>query len=243
MNVFCERLKQLRKAAGLNQSELGEKLNCQRTRIADLERGKSTPSIEDLKALSETFKVSSDYLIGISDNQTNNEDINMIYKYTGLNAQTVDFLSNISSSDVMKLFETAIYGGATRSFFLDDAHLKEILNNLLTQNNFWKCIGHTFLYLGLLSRAIEKKHDAINAIEMQIVNNKKELFRTPQFQNAETGAYWYDDARLHYFEAIEAFKDCITFMTGDKLDTYNDLTITLAKKTINFQSGDDECPQ
>ena len=38
MNVFCEQLKELRKTSGLNQTELGKKLNCQRTRIGDLER-------------------------------------------------------------------------------------------------------------------------------------------------------------------------------------------------------------
>lgn len=96
MNVFGEQLKQLRNAAGLNQSELGEKLNCQRTRIADLERGKTNPSIEDLTLLCNIFDVSSDYLLGLSDVATKNEDVQYICKFTGLSADSVNNLLDIN---------------------------------------------------------------------------------------------------------------------------------------------------
>lgn len=97
MIEFSERLKELRKAAGFNQTELGEKLNCQRTRIADLERGKSTPSLEDIEILCREFDVSSDYLLGLSDVMTNDTDVKMICDYTGLSEKVVKTLHDAVS--------------------------------------------------------------------------------------------------------------------------------------------------
>ena len=42
-----ETLKKLRKDRGLTQVEFAEKMNCNRQKIADWERGKSTPSSDD----------------------------------------------------------------------------------------------------------------------------------------------------------------------------------------------------
>lgn len=103
MNVFCERLKSLRNAAKLNQTELGEKLNCQRTRIADLERGKSTPTIEDITILCKTFNVSSDYLLGISDIATTDTELKEVCEYTGLSEDAIEQLHELEpqNSDII----------------------------------------------------------------------------------------------------------------------------------------------
>jgi transcriptional regulator with XRE-family HTH domain len=57
---------ELRKAVGLNQTELGQKVGLSQYAISDIERGKSLTSMEVLIALADLFDVSIDYLVGRS---------------------------------------------------------------------------------------------------------------------------------------------------------------------------------
>lgn len=64
--TFGERLKLLRENRELNQTELGRAVNMTQRKISYLECGKYEPSIEDIKALCQFFRVSSDYLLGFT---------------------------------------------------------------------------------------------------------------------------------------------------------------------------------
>ena len=66
MDLFSERLKELRKLSKMTQKEVGERIGMTAQGYAAFERGRE-PSFEKLKQLSELFAVSSDYLIGLSD--------------------------------------------------------------------------------------------------------------------------------------------------------------------------------
>ncbi|WP_203261851.1 helix-turn-helix domain-containing protein [Streptococcus uberis] len=74
--MFSERLKQLRLEANLTQKEIAEKLNISQPSYADWERDKKKPTPEKLKKLSEILKVSTDYLLDISD-QKNQDDYDL----------------------------------------------------------------------------------------------------------------------------------------------------------------------
>ena len=65
--MFCETLKDLRIAANLTQKQLAEKCNVAQSCIALLERGRSEANVTTLIALSKTFGVSIDYLVGLED--------------------------------------------------------------------------------------------------------------------------------------------------------------------------------
>lgn len=88
-----ETIKNLRTERKLTQNDLAEMMNCNRQKIADLERGKSTPSANDLILLSKIFNVSADYLLGLSDTPTTDKDIQFICEYTGLSKKAVEVLS------------------------------------------------------------------------------------------------------------------------------------------------------
>lgn len=66
-NLFPERLKELRKSKNLTQSEIGTLLNVTKIQISDIENGKKSTTIDNLIILSEYFNVSTDYLLGLSD--------------------------------------------------------------------------------------------------------------------------------------------------------------------------------
>ena len=67
---FGDILKKLRQDNNLTQEELAKKINNSRSNIANYENGKNMPSVEVLEKLSELFQVSTDYLLGKSNERT-----------------------------------------------------------------------------------------------------------------------------------------------------------------------------
>ena len=60
---FNEKLIKLRKASGLSQEELGDKLNVARQTISKWELGETTPEMDKLEELSNLFEISIDELV------------------------------------------------------------------------------------------------------------------------------------------------------------------------------------
>jgi transcriptional regulator with XRE-family HTH domain len=76
-----DRVKKLRKAKGLDQSELGTLIGLSLKTISTIETGRSDPSTKQLKALSDFFNVSIDYLVtGTETEKTISEEENEIIK-------------------------------------------------------------------------------------------------------------------------------------------------------------------
>lgn len=69
--AFSERIANLRSEKGLKQAELAEKLAISRQSITMYEAGTRIPDIEILSRFANYFEVTADYLIGLSDNRTN----------------------------------------------------------------------------------------------------------------------------------------------------------------------------
>lgn len=68
--LFKERLSQLRKQAGLNQKQLAEKIGLSTNAISMMETGNRETTFKRLVLLAEFFHVSTDYLLGITDDPT-----------------------------------------------------------------------------------------------------------------------------------------------------------------------------
>lgn len=71
---FSERLKELRKQAHLTQVELASKLGIVQSSYADWERGKKKPTQENLVKIAQILNVSVDYLVGNSDEKSDELD-------------------------------------------------------------------------------------------------------------------------------------------------------------------------
>ena len=69
-NIFGERIYQLRKAAGLKQKELGEAVGLSHKAISTIEGGTRGTTVDKLMELAYYFHVSTDYLLGITDDPT-----------------------------------------------------------------------------------------------------------------------------------------------------------------------------
>ena len=63
---YKQRLKELREDVDLTQRALGEELNIKHSAVSKYESGLTQPSIETIIKIAGIFKVSVDYLLGVS---------------------------------------------------------------------------------------------------------------------------------------------------------------------------------
>ncbi len=63
--TFGEKIRNLREDADLNQTQLGNAVNITQRKISYIECGKYEPSLDDIVALCNFFKVSADYLLDV----------------------------------------------------------------------------------------------------------------------------------------------------------------------------------
>ena len=65
-DAFKDRLKEIRERRGWSQAELAQKSGLQPTAISHFETGGRSPSFDNLRRLADALNVSTDYLIGRS---------------------------------------------------------------------------------------------------------------------------------------------------------------------------------
>ena len=75
---FCERLKSARNNLGISQKKLAEYLYVSQQSVAKWESDKATPNPETITKISEILNVSTDYLLGITDEIDSSLDNNDI---------------------------------------------------------------------------------------------------------------------------------------------------------------------
>jgi len=80
--VFSERLRSAREMRKLTQIELGAKANLPSTSIAHFEAGSRKPSFDNLRKLSETLEVTTDYLLGRA-NGPSEEAVDVLFRDIG----------------------------------------------------------------------------------------------------------------------------------------------------------------
>lgn len=74
MATFPERLKELRKAKGVTQKAVADAIGVTERGIRRYEAGDVTPGFDIIAALAEYFKVSTDYVIGVTNNPDSAEN-------------------------------------------------------------------------------------------------------------------------------------------------------------------------
>ncbi|MCI9037635.1 MAG: helix-turn-helix transcriptional regulator [Oscillospiraceae bacterium] len=67
LEIFSDRLKKLRNEKGLKQSEMGDLLGCTERNYQRIEYGQINVPATTLMALADYFDVTTDYLLGRSD--------------------------------------------------------------------------------------------------------------------------------------------------------------------------------
>lgn len=88
--ILAKRLIALREELGLSQEELAEKIGITRQSLSLYEKSKRTINIDILLRISKVLKVSADYLLGVTDNKTTNDEIKAVCQYTGLSEKAIE---------------------------------------------------------------------------------------------------------------------------------------------------------
>lgn len=73
-NQFGNTLREIRKCKGLSQENMASMLNISRSGYSKYESGESSPSIDTIKEICEILNISSDYLIGIKNDDVMNKE-------------------------------------------------------------------------------------------------------------------------------------------------------------------------
>lgn len=94
--TFADRLTKLRENTGKKRQEVADELEISRASLEYYEKGKRKPDIEVLAKIAEYYKVSTDYLLGLSIASTTDKDVQFICDYTGLSEKSVDVLHKIA---------------------------------------------------------------------------------------------------------------------------------------------------
>ena len=82
MNIFADRLKELRKEKNLTQKQLALLLNTTDDSIFSWEKGRAEPSIAMIRTICAILDCTADYLIGLD-----NENVNKILNYNNYGTQ------------------------------------------------------------------------------------------------------------------------------------------------------------
>ena len=142
-----EKLKELRKSKGFTQEEMAKELSCNRQKIADWERGKSTPSADDLILLSKIFEVSTDYLLGLSNIKTTDDDLIFVAKYLDIDETTCLKIHNTDFDEHTKLFINYLFGNERLFKELDSYFSSCVLGWLYKSDYRFIPIKHRYSYI------------------------------------------------------------------------------------------------
>lgn len=85
--MIADKIKQLREAQDMTQTELAKKFNVTRSSVNAWEMGISVPSTQYIIELAKFFQVSTDYLLGMKETETLN--------LTGLNISDIDIVYQV----------------------------------------------------------------------------------------------------------------------------------------------------
>lgn len=126
MQHFSQRFKALREEAGLNQSEIAEKLGVSRGSISFYENGDRVPDIEFLYKASSFFQVTADYLIGTSNARA--AEYHSFVEQTGFDSLTIEHLLRIAGHGKKEwCYE---YNRAAFELFLFSNKFEDLMENL-----------------------------------------------------------------------------------------------------------------
>lgn len=98
---FGNKLTDLRIEKGETQSDIKTMLGYNKhQQVSYLENGTRSPSVEQIIKISQYYNVSADYLLGLTDAPTADKDKQFICDYTGLKAETVDYLHFLFTDEI-----------------------------------------------------------------------------------------------------------------------------------------------
>jgi transcriptional regulator with XRE-family HTH domain len=201
MDKVSKRIVELREERGETQQELADAIGITRQSLSRYEIAARTINVDVLGELAKHFNVSADYLLGLTDVRSTEQDMKIACEVTGLSEKAIQ---NI----------TCYYKGVT-DFYASDAarallypddsvdEIKERSDNALSR---LKIIVSDFLESDEFTNLLEH----LEAIDGRIIGIKKEYMKSrkmaevfPSLSDIET----YEDYSMIRLELLDAYED------------------------------------
>lgn len=96
--IFPSKLSEIMKERQVSQEKLASALGVKRQTVSLYKTGQSSPNAEQLRKIAEFFGVSSDWLLGLSNEKEMNGDLAQAARYTGLPANSIKRLHELSTA-------------------------------------------------------------------------------------------------------------------------------------------------
>lgn len=225
-NILAVRLRQLMYGSGTTQQELAEKTGCSRQAVAQYMDGSNAPNIDKLILIAEFFNVSIDYLVGKDKEQTEEELVQSIVNYTGLDEKSVEVLHNLKCESTNEIEETvkkisAVFSGRRSQ----DTKTDLSFINTFINSQFNAVFNHPNSYLYEYCRNLKKCIEIYNqVIDFEIQDDFDTDFLFQKFNK-------FDDDMNEIKKKIRVEKYLITDDFNDTLDYFvNDMLFEIRDK-------------
>ena len=186
-SVFSNRLTKVREERGIKRQQAADDIGITRASLEYYEKGKRKPDTEILMKLCDYYKVSADYLLGISNAQitaTDDEKLKTVCDYTGLSEKSVKGLKLHTDKG------------------LD--HINAVFNSMLENNIFfteaWK-IAEYIKYRALSMAYLRKAIEPFEAVE-ESASDLSKLPNDDIFDEAISDFMQYKDYEVKAAAAI-----------------------------------------
>lgn len=103
MGLPPNRIRLLRKLSKMTQGDLADRIDVTQSTIANWESGFRTPDVDAVVELSKVFNVSTDFLLGISDDP--NEKRPAASSDSGLREQAITSLVSLTDSEFQRVLD------------------------------------------------------------------------------------------------------------------------------------------
>lgn len=94
-NTLGSRIKSRRQALNLSQSDLSRQLNCTQAALSQYENGNREPGLNDLSNIAQCLNTTTDYLLGLTNIASKEQNIKAIGDYLGLTEESIEKLHKL----------------------------------------------------------------------------------------------------------------------------------------------------
>ena len=201
--IVNRRIEELRLSLDLSQKDFGAKIGVNRSMVNNWEQGTPIKS-DNLTEISKVFGVSADWLLGLSDHPTINEDMKTAIKVTGLSQKAIEKISRFMHKSALSAFleESALYDLIQNVFLYRDelTAIKDVMKSLKQEYDYRKSINFGVWF----NDARLRRHgfrDAITALIEKIVPSKDVLAEAEELYNSKViykpATMWREDNGEH----------------------------------------------
>lgn len=211
--VFADRFIELR--GKRTQDEFAKFLGISRPTVGFYESGQRIPDAVVLRQIAEKCNVSTDYLLGLTDEKTPCSDIRAICEYTGLSSRAIKVLNeSVKVADQFRILQTFIntfLESREHKFFLESAFNDCALKISFENSNKVKD----------LSDISDDEFDNLRRVAMEDADNRSEYIKAllhGTANNDGTITVRTDEASILYERVSTALLERIYFDTVSKVE-------------------------